>query len=166
MYERELSAALAAADRAGAVIQEHYVRFAAIADAPASISTEADRSSQEAILQHLHELFPDDAFRAEEATPTLQRVARSGRRLWVIDPIDGTRGFARKNGEFSVMIAFVDGGHVAAGVVTEPARGRRLFAVRGGGCWRRDADAAELMAVRVTTATDLSQATLTQSHTP
>src|SRR4051812_37707852 len=117
MYERELAAARTAADLAGAVILEHYARFAAIADASASISTEADRSSQEAILKYVHGLFPGDAFRAEESTPTLQRVARSGRRLWVIDPIDGTRGFARKNDEFSVMIAFVDAGTVVVGVV-------------------------------------------------
>src|SRR5437588_3232969 len=102
MYDRELAAARTAADRAGAVILEHYARFTVIADAPASISTEADRASQEVILQHLHGLFPHDAFRAEEATPALRRVASSGRRLWVIDPIDGTRGLARKNGELSV----------------------------------------------------------------
>src|SRR5947207_1848391 len=154
MYERELAAARAAADLAGAVILEHYARFAAIADAPASISTEADRASQEVILQHLHTLFPEDAFRAEEATPTLQRVARSGRRLWVIDPIDGTRGFARKNGEFSVMIAFVDAGTVAVGVVAEPAPGRSLFAVRGEGCWKQDKGVAESTAVRVTSVTE------------
>src|SRR5436305_3816576 len=130
MYEQELAVARAAAARAGAVILEHYARFAAITDAPASISTEADRASQEAILQHLHGRFAEDAFRAEEATPALRRVASSGRRLWVIDPIDGTRGFARKNGEFSVMIAFVDGGELAVGVVAEPAKGRCLFAIR------------------------------------
>jgi 3'(2'), 5'-bisphosphate nucleotidase len=165
MYKRELAAARAAADLAGAVILEHYARFAAIADAPASISTEADRASQEVILQHLHGLFPEDAFRAEEATPTLQRVARSGRRLWVIDPIDGTRGFARKNGQFSVMIAFVDGDRVAVGVVAEPTRGRCLFAVRGGGCWGQDGGAAEPTAVHVTAVAELAAATLTQSHT-
>ena len=46
----------------------------------------------------------------------------TGPRLWIVDPIDGTRGFARKNGEFSVMIAFVHGGRPAVGVVLEPAK--------------------------------------------
>src|SRR5687768_8699826 len=104
-YERELQTALEAAERAGAVILDLYQRFEAIADAPASITTAADRESQEVILRHLRDAFPSDAFRAEEATPTLADLPRAGPRLWVVDPIDGTRGFARKNGEFSVMVA-------------------------------------------------------------
>ena len=99
-YGRELEAALAAADLAGAVILEHYAQFAVVADAPASISTAADRASQETILRHLQSHFPGDASCAEEDTPALAAAARTGDRLWVIDPIDGTRGFARKNGEF------------------------------------------------------------------
>src|SRR5439155_24764635 len=65
-YQRELDAARAAADRAGAVILDLYARFEAIADAPASITTAADRESQEVILRHLSTDFPGDAFRAEE----------------------------------------------------------------------------------------------------
>src|SRR4051812_14688557 len=122
-YEHELAAARAAADKAAAVIMEMYGRFEAIADAPASITTAADRESQEVILQELSRVFPTDAFRAEEATPTLERLPGTGPSLWVIDPIDGTRGFARKNGEFSVMIALVAGGEPVVGVVLEPATG-------------------------------------------
>jgi 3'(2'), 5'-bisphosphate nucleotidase len=163
-YGRELEAALAAADLAGAVILDHYAHFAALTDAPASISTAADRASQEAILRHLRAQFPGDAFCAEEDTPGLAGVPRTGPRLWVIDPIDGTRGFATKNGEFSVMIAFVHKGRVAAGAVTEPANGRRTCAARGGGCWSRDGG-GEARAVRVSAVTELAASTLTQSHT-
>src|SRR5438067_13877437 len=137
-YGRELEAALAAADLAGAVILEHYAQFAAVADAPASISTAADRASQETILRHLQSHFPGDAFCAEEDTPALAAAVRSGDRIWVIDPIDGTRGFAMKNGEFSVMIAFVHDGRIALGVVGEPANARRTYAPRGRGCWSCD----------------------------
>jgi 3'(2'), 5'-bisphosphate nucleotidase len=163
-YGRELESALAAADLAGAVILDHYAHFAALADAPASISTAADRASQETVLGALRARFPGDAFCAEEDTPGLAGVPRSGPRLWVIDPIDGTRGFATKNGEFSVMVAFVHDGRVAAGVVTEPANGRRTYAARGGGCWRRDGT-GEARAVRVSAVSDLESSTLTQSHT-
>jgi 3'(2'), 5'-bisphosphate nucleotidase len=163
-YGRELDAALAAADLAGAVILEHYERFAAIAEAPVSISTAADRASQETILRHLLSLFPGDAYCAEEDTPALASALRTGNRIWVIDPIDGTRGFAMKNGEFSVMIAFVHEGRVAAGVVSEPANRRRTYATRGGGCWSRDGD-GEVRAARVSPAAALTLATLTQSHT-
>jgi 3'(2'), 5'-bisphosphate nucleotidase len=163
-YGRELDAALAAADLAAAVILEHYTRFDAMADPPASISTAADRDSQETILRHLQAWFPGDAFCAEEDTPALTAAVRTGTRIWVIDPIDGTRGFAMKNGEFSVMIAFVHDGRMAIGVVSEPANGRRTYATQGDGCWCRDGETAA-RAVHVSSVASLAESTLTQSHT-
>jgi 3'(2'), 5'-bisphosphate nucleotidase len=163
MYEPELEAALEAARLAGEALRDAYERFKVIPDAPASISTDADRQSQEIILSHLRKQFPQDAFCAEEATSTLAAAAHSGPRLWVVDPIDGTRGFARKNGEFSVMVGFVDQGRVAAGVVLEPAHGRLTYAVRGGGCWKRDA-CGEPVRCRVSGMSQPGEATLTQSR--
>src|SRR5256885_13215526 len=122
-YERELQVALEAADLAGGVILDHYARFEAIADAPASITTQADRDAQDTVLRHLLTAFPGDAARAEERTAALDGVPPTGPRLWVVDPIDGTRGFARKNGEFSGMVAFVDRGAAVVGVALEPAAG-------------------------------------------
>jgi 3'(2'), 5'-bisphosphate nucleotidase len=162
-YERELEVALEAAWKAGVMLLEEYARFQKIADAPADITTHADRAAQEIVLQHVRAAFPGDAFCAEEATVTLEGAPSTGPRLWIVDPIDGTRGFARKNGEFSVMVAFVDQGQVGAGVVLEPARGRVTYAVRGGGCWRRDQD-AEPVRCRVSKTATLAEATVTQSH--
>jgi len=162
-YENELQAALASAREASQAILGLYEHFEAIPNAHASISTEADRKSQELILRHLHELFPGDALCAEEQTPSLAGVAATGQRLWIVDPIDGTRGFAKKNGEFSVMVGFVEDGSIAVGVVLEPAKGRLTWAVRGQGCWRRDGD-GEAVACRVTATDDLTQTVLTQSH--
>jgi 3'(2'), 5'-bisphosphate nucleotidase len=163
-YERELQAALQAVALADQIILEHYAHFVAIPDAPANITTDTDRQSQETILRHLHAVFPEDALRAEETTATLAKVAEMGPRLWIVDPIDGTRGFARKNGEFSVMVAFVDQGHIAVGVVSEPAHGRLTYAVRGEGCWRRDTAAGSPQRCQVTAVADLAQATVIQSH--
>src|SRR5438270_11588718 len=163
MHERELDTALAAARMAGAYLVEEYERFQVIPDAPADISTEADRRSQEIILQEIQAAFPGDALCAEESTPTSTGADQTGDRLWIVDPIDGTRGFARKNGEFSVMIAFVDAGQIGVGVVYQPATARLTYAVRGGGCWRRDGDATEPVACRVTAVRELADCTLTQS---
>jgi 3'(2'), 5'-bisphosphate nucleotidase len=162
----ELHAALAAAGEAGRIILDAYADFRAIPDARADISTEADRQAQEAILGHLRRLFPQDALCAEEQTATLTQAPASGPRLWVVDPIDGTRGFARKNDEFSVMVAFVEDGELAVGVVLEPVPGRVTYAVRGGGCWQAAAWAAggEPLACRVSSQPDLAAATLTQSR--
>jgi 3'(2'), 5'-bisphosphate nucleotidase len=165
-YETELQTALDAVARAHPVILDAYAAFQPIPDAAASITLPVDRQTQEIVLQHLSAAFPNDAFCAEEATPTLERLAghASGRpRLWIIDPIDGTRGFAVKNGEFSVMIGLVDGGQVAVGVVLESVRGRLTYATQGGGCWKRDND-GQPERCRVTTTDRLPGATLTVSR--
>ena len=127
-HEHDLDAALEAARRAGRLILAAYASFTAIPDARADITTEVDRQSQEIILQCLRDRFRGDALCAEEETPTLAAAVRSGPRLWIVDPIDGTRGFAQKNGEFSVMIALLEEGRVVVGVVLEPATGRLTYA--------------------------------------
>lgn len=162
-YAKELDAALAAAAGAGDYLRAAYEAFTPVPDAPASITTEADRASQELILAHLAAAFPADALCAEEQTATLAAAKRSGDRLWVVDPIDGTRGFARKNGEFSVMVGFAVGGEVVAGVVLEPALSRFTFAGKGGGCWTRTG-AGEPIPCRVTTTDALTDSVLVQSH--
>src|SRR5260370_37270163 len=134
MVQPELEVALEAARLAGEFLQEEYSRFQVIPNAPANITTSADRQSQQIILKHLHAAFPEDALGAEEETQSLVGIVATGRRLWIVDPIDGTRGFAQKNGEFSVMIAFVEDGVIAAGVVLQPAGGRLTYASRGAGC--------------------------------
>jgi 3'(2'), 5'-bisphosphate nucleotidase len=163
-FQRELQAALDAAQQASTALVDAYARFVVIPNASASITTDADRLAQEIILGHLHRLFPADALCAEEATATLAGAAHTGPRLWIVDPIDGTRGFARKVGEFSVMIGFVDNDVIAVGVVAEPAKNRLTWAVHGEGCWMRDG-AGEPARCRVTDTADLSAATLVQSHT-
>ncbi|HEX5272930.1 MAG TPA: inositol monophosphatase family protein [Gemmataceae bacterium] len=165
-YEPELQAALAAVEDARPAILEAYEHFQPIPDARASISLPVDRQTQEVVLRRLSSAFPGDAFRAEEQTPALAGLAGadSGRpRMWIIDPIDGTRGFAMKNGEFSVMVGLVEGGNVAVGVVLEPLRRRLTYATRGGGCWRRDGD-GPAERCRVSTTDQLAGATLTVSR--
>jgi 3'(2'), 5'-bisphosphate nucleotidase len=163
-YEQELRVALEAAHRAGQAILARYAVFTAVPDARADITTDADREAQEIILTQLRKRFPDDALCAEEQTASLADVARSGDRLWVVDPIDGTRGFAQKNGEFSVMIGFVDEGLIAVGIVLEPAAGRLTYAVRGGGCWRQDGTESVPSPCNVSEVIDLRASTLTQSR--
>jgi 3'(2'), 5'-bisphosphate nucleotidase len=162
-YEYELQIALEAAELAGSLILEHYGELRPIPDAPADISTDTDRQAQAIILRHIHQAFPNDALCAEETIADFAHVATSGQRLWIVDPIDGTRGFARKNGEFSVMVAFVAGGEIAAGVVAEPAHERITYARRGDGCWRRDQSGAAARCL-VTGTRDLAAATVVQSH--
>jgi 3'(2'), 5'-bisphosphate nucleotidase len=133
-YSRELDLTLTTIRRAGEEILRRYASFERIEDAPADISTAADRASQEFILEALHRAFPGDGLCAEEASARFETEAAGAERFWVVDPIDGTRGFARKNGEFSVMIALVEGGEAVLGAVHEPAAERLTWAVAGEGC--------------------------------
>src|ERR1019366_2229414 len=163
-YEREFEVALDAARRARAHLVREYERFVAIPDAPADISTDADRQSQEIILQTIRAAFPGDALCAEEATATLQQAVHTGARVWIVDPIDGTRGFARRNGEFSVMIGFVENGRVNVGVVAQPAVRKLTYAIQGQGCWRLDADDPTPTRCWGTGVAELRKCTLTQSR--
>lgn len=158
----ELTAALEAAEKAGTLIRHEYESFAAIPDAPASITTHVDRASQELILSHLHKSFPADALCAEEKTAALEGVPHSGRRVWVVDPIDGTRGFARKTGQFSVMIGLLIDGHPVVGVVMEPAQDRYTYAWLGGGCWTKAGDGTSVRC-SVSNRATLGACVLTQS---
>ncbi|MCU0704742.1 MAG: 3'(2'),5'-bisphosphate nucleotidase CysQ [Fimbriiglobus sp.] len=162
-YSHELREALAAAAAAGTYLAAEYAAFTAIPDAPAHISTHADRGAQEIILKHLHAAFPADGLVAEENTPTAALAPSDAPRKWVVDPIDGTKGFAIKNGEFSVMIGLTVGDRPVVGVVLEPALKRLTYAATGFGCWRKDGD-AEAVQCHATSCDSLASATLTQSH--
>jgi 3'(2'), 5'-bisphosphate nucleotidase len=163
-YARELEVALEAADKASDYLRTAYAEFTPIPNAPATISTEADRRSQELVLSHLAAAFPDDALCAEEGAAALGSGAATRPRLWVVDPIDGTRGFAMKNGEFSVMIGLVANDRVVVGVVAEPALGRITYAQFGHGCWVRSGTSMPV-ACLVTKTDSLAEAVLVQSHT-
>jgi len=133
----ETAVALRAAGAAAAELRRRYAAFTPIPDAPANLTTEADLAAQERILEHLRRDFPGDGICAEESSPAARAApAPAGsRRFWVIDPLDGTRGFARRQGEFAVHVALVESGRPVLGVVVEPLAERVTWAIEGGGCW-------------------------------
>ncbi len=163
-YSIELKAAIQAASLASELILKAYEVREADPKALASITTQTDLASQEVILGYLMGEFPHDAFAAEEDTRSIHEARRQGDRLWVIDPIDGTRGFAKKNGEFSVMIGFCHKGRVVAGVVSEPALGRHTYAQLGQGCWTQSGNGTETRCLAKDTAS-ISKAIFARSHT-
>ena len=143
-FDKELSAALEAAERAADLIRREYESFVAIPDAPVSISTHVDKASQDLILKFLHKCFPEDALCAEESISGYEQIPKTSARSWVVDPIDGTRGFAKKMGQFSVMIGLLVDGRPVVGVVAEPAQHRMTYARLGGGCWSHISDATAI----------------------
>jgi len=104
--------------------------FAVRGKSDASPVTEADERAEAVIVQRLQALTPDIPIVAEEAVAAGQ-VPEVGHRFWLVDPLDGTKEFASRNGEFTVNIALIDGGVPVLGVVLAPAIGR-LFAGAAG----------------------------------
>jgi histidinol phosphatase-like enzyme (inositol monophosphatase family) len=96
--------------------------------------TAADRASERLIVSAIEQEFPEDGLLGEEGS---DRPGRSGR-LWIIDPIDGTREYVRGNPAWAVLIALEEAGESRVGVAHFPATGRTYWAVSGGGAYRDD----------------------------
>lgn len=136
-----LPAVIAAADAAGREIMRIYATsFDVTLKDDRSPLTEADLSAQRIIAAALAAIAPEIAMLGEESAPQDFERRREWRRLWLVDPLDGTREFVKRNGEFSVNIALVEDREPVLGVVYAPARPVLYAAARGCGAFRRDAD--------------------------
>lgn len=122
---------------AGAAILEVYATdFAVERKGDDSPVTEADQKAEALILPGLRALTPDIPIVAEEeaAAGRIPDVAGS---FWLVDPLDGTKEFIKKNGEFTVNIGLIQGGIPVAGVVYAPALDV-MWAGAGTSAWRED----------------------------
>ena len=102
--------------------------------------TIADRRADRHIREGLHAAFPGDALLTEETPDDLSRLA--ARRVWIVDPLDGTKQFVQRAGEFAVMIGLAVEGRAALGVVHLPADGRTFAGAVGEGTYEILKDAA------------------------
>lgn len=134
------------AREAGAVVMAVYTTdFAVRGKGDASPVTAADEQAEAVILAGLRRLAPDIPVVAEEAVAAGRMPDVAGgrdERFWLVDPLDGTREFVSRNGEFTVNIALIERGQPLLGVVFAPAIGGpagRLFAgAVGEGAWVED----------------------------
>jgi 3'(2'), 5'-bisphosphate nucleotidase len=139
-----LEAVAALARDAGAVVMAVYATdFDVRGKGDSSPVTEADERAEAVILAGLARLAPDIPVVAEEAVAAGRVPDITGGRFWLVDPLDGTREFVSRNGEFTVNIALIEDGVPVLGVVLAPAVGGpsgRLFAgAAGAGAWVDDA---------------------------
>ncbi|HWH23090.1 MAG TPA: 3'(2'),5'-bisphosphate nucleotidase CysQ [Allosphingosinicella sp.] len=110
--------------------------------------TEADRRAEAIILTALRRAYPDIEILAEEEV-CAGHVPVLGERFFVVDPLDGTRGFVDRNGEFTVNIALVEKGAPVAGVIYAPDTHLLYYGEAGEGAFRRrDGASAEPIATR------------------
>jgi 3'(2'), 5'-bisphosphate nucleotidase len=168
-FERELRVAAELARRAGAAALVYYgkplrVEHKEEFDEPV---TQADRAVNELIVRALQEAFPDDGILAEESVDTARRLARE--RVWMVDPLDGTKGFIAGTGDFAVQIGLAVAGRSALGVLYAPAADVLYWAARGHGAWvlRPTSEAGKSMQaerLRVTQERELSRMRLAESR--
>jgi 3'(2'), 5'-bisphosphate nucleotidase len=118
-----LDTAIRAALAAGEAIMRVYAEpFEVVQKSDQTPVTEADLASERVIVQMLTEAFPDIPIVSEETAPE-DGFAPPAARFWVVDPLDGTKEFVAKNGEFCVCIGLVEDGRPILGVLYGPARG-------------------------------------------
>ena len=125
---------------AGAATLEIYRRptFAVSTKADSSPVTEADLASQTLIIQHLSEIAPDIPVLSEEAAARPFAERRHWKRLFIVDPLDGTREFVSRNGEFTINIALAEEGVPTVGVVFAPTLDSTWYGAATIGAFRQD----------------------------
>jgi 3'(2'), 5'-bisphosphate nucleotidase len=132
--QKELAVAKKLALEAGAILKDHYDRILIVDwKGPGDPVTAADREASQLIVRRLAQEFPTDGILSEEEPDNLRRLAES--RVWMIDPMDGTREFIEHRDEFAVQIGLVAGGTPVVGVVYQPTTGKLYYAARGRGAF-------------------------------
>lgn len=135
------------ARQAGEAILTVYAQdFSVEKKADSSPLTQADLASHRIICQGLAGLDPDTPVLSEESAEIPFSERRQWHEYWLVDPLDGTREFVNRNGEFTVNIALVRDREPVVGVVHVPVSGRTYFGARGLGAFCRDGstDAMEI----------------------
>lgn len=140
MLDKELETAVALARKAGDAVMKYYA-LEIVAEQKIGIDnfsepvTEADREASRIIVQGLFEAFPKDAILSEEEIDRMERRL-SKDRVWIVDPIDGTAGFIKMDGDFAVQIGLAEHGEAVLGAVYMPATDILYYAARGEGSYK------------------------------
>lgn len=144
------------ARQAGAAIMEIYAEdFAVSAKADESPVTAADQKAEAIILQGLHALTPGFPIVAEEEVAA-GRVPEIGQTFWLVDPLDGTKEFITRNGEFTVNIALIEKNQPILGCVFAPAINRLFLGGKALGAWLEDTQGRRQIEARKPPATGLT----------
>jgi 3'(2'), 5'-bisphosphate nucleotidase len=118
-----------------AILDVYHSDFAVQTKADASPLTAADLAAQQVIMAGLAALEPVLPVLSEEAKALPWSERRHWSRYWLVDPLDGTREFVKRNGEFTVNIALIDDHRSVLGVVLAPVSGELYVAALGQGAW-------------------------------
>ena len=150
--------------RAGEEILRVYDSDFSVEDkADGSPLTAADRAAHHTIVEGLKQLTPDIPVLSEEASDVDYSVRSTWQCYWLVDPLDGTKEFVKRNGEFTVNIAFIEGDRPVLGVVYVPVTGVMYYACTGSGAFKRDGDQVDSIKVQ-TYQGDKARVVASRSH--
>ena len=121
----------------GVLARERQGRAVASRKADRSVVTDIDHAVQDILLERIGRDFPADAAITEETqkAPGRHAAVGSAARCWVIDPIDGTRNYARGFPLFTISVGLMEAGRPVLGVIHNPMTGNMYSAFAGGGAW-------------------------------
>ncbi|MFP4208221.1 MAG: 3'(2'),5'-bisphosphate nucleotidase CysQ [Wenzhouxiangella sp.] len=151
-FARTLHQVREAVAEAGAAILEIYAdpdRFETEHKADDSPLTAADLAANSLLVARLQELTPDIPILSEESKQAPWHERRHWPQCWVVDPLDGTREFLKRNDEFTVNVALVRDHQPVLGVVYAPALQKWYFAARHEGAWRQTGGGGVLDRIQV-----------------
>ncbi|MFT4180222.1 MAG: 3'(2'),5'-bisphosphate nucleotidase CysQ [Thermomonas sp.] len=127
-------------EAAGEILSIYDSQFAVQHKDDASPLTAADLAAHRCIVAGLHALTPDVPVLSEESKAIDIAKRRQWRRFWLVDPLDGTREFIKRNGEFTVNIALIEDGVATLGVIQQPTTGALWHGAPSLGAFRREGD--------------------------
>jgi 3'(2'), 5'-bisphosphate nucleotidase len=119
----------------GEILEVYGTAFSVDVKEDQSPLTEADRRGNVVIVSALKELYPDIPMITEENKAVHYSERKNWEYFWLIDPLDGTKEFIKRNGEFTVNIALVHQDTPVLGVVYQPVGDRMFWGMRGAGAW-------------------------------
>ncbi len=160
----DLALALELADVADAITQARFRAEDLVVETKPDLTpvSEADRDVEQALRERLATARPDDIVFGEEYgdgdAPAAGGPGAPAARRWIVDPIDGTKGYVRGMQVWATLLALEADGELVLGVVSAPAMGRRWWAVRGAGAFSRDAVTDETRPLRVSGVRELEDA--------
>jgi histidinol-phosphatase len=155
----DLTLALGLADVADAITMSRFRASDLVVHTKPDMTpvSEADQAAERALRERLAEVRPGDAIVGEEYGAD---DAAGARRRWIVDPIDGTKGYVRGMPVWATLLALEQDGSLVVGVVSAPALGRRWWAGRGLGAFTSSADSPAPRPIRVSGVLDLDDAQL------
>jgi 3'(2'), 5'-bisphosphate nucleotidase len=127
-----------AAEASERILEIYATAFGVVAKDDNSPLTAADLAAHHAIAAGLRQLTPDVPILSEESVTVPFAERSQWRRYWLVDPLDGTKEFVQRNGQFTVNIALIEDHKPVLGVVQVPVTGLCYFAARGHGAFRQE----------------------------